>query len=187
MLLFSHLEMLGFLDVIRASSLMCLFFVLQATSIEAKLKKICEAFKARVYPLPNMGDAEAVRKLLHENYNEMLDARVVLVKVNKPAAAGRPNAIGGKIFTHRQALRCCVLPLVVQRGVVVSWRGVHNFRRTLFWCDFCTGSIIPWRRFFGNIFEKEKEKEKEKTLSQRDRWWKSCSHHKSGRGLCRVG
>lgn len=53
----------------------------QAASIEAKIKKICEAFRAKRYDLPEMDDAEGVKKLMYDNYGEMHDARVVLLKV----------------------------------------------------------------------------------------------------------
>lgn len=53
---------------------------LQAASIEAKIKKICDAFRARVYGLPNMDDPMSVQKLMNDNYAEMMEARVVLVK-----------------------------------------------------------------------------------------------------------
>lgn len=56
--------------------------VWQAAAIEAKVKKICDAFKARLYPLPNMDEPSAVKKLMNDNYTEMHDARVVLLKVS---------------------------------------------------------------------------------------------------------
>lgn len=54
---------------------------IQAASIEAKIKKICEAFRAKRYDLPEMDDGEGVKKLMYDNYGEMHDARVVLLKV----------------------------------------------------------------------------------------------------------
>lgn len=59
----------------------------KAASIEMKIKKICDAFKARVYPLPDMDNSDTVRKLMNDNYSDMLDARTVLVKV-KPFPVG---------------------------------------------------------------------------------------------------
>lgn len=55
---------------------------MQAAAIEAKIKKICEAFRAKRYDLPEMDDGEGVKKLMYDNYGEMHDARVVLLKVN---------------------------------------------------------------------------------------------------------
>lgn len=62
----------------------CFFFRFnqQAASIEAKIKKICEAFRAKRYDLPEMDDGEGVKKLMYDNYGEMHDARVVLLKVS---------------------------------------------------------------------------------------------------------
>lgn len=57
--------------------------LLQAASIEAKIVKICSAFRARCYDLPDMDDAAAVKKLMNDNYTEMHDARVVLLKVGR--------------------------------------------------------------------------------------------------------
>lgn len=57
--------------------------VRKAASIETKIKKICEAFRARVYTLPDMDNSETVRKLMDDNYSDMLDSRVVLIKVRK--------------------------------------------------------------------------------------------------------
>ena len=59
----------------------------QAAAIEAKIKKICEAFRAKRYDLPEMDDGEGVKKLMYDNYGEMHDARVVLLKVY--SVAGR--------------------------------------------------------------------------------------------------
>lgn len=66
--------------------------VVQAAAIEAKIKKICEAFRAKRYDLPEMDDGEGVQKLMADNYGEMQDARVVLLKVcsnHKPFARNR--------------------------------------------------------------------------------------------------
>ncbi|CAM9714605.1 unnamed protein product [Sphacelaria rigidula] len=52
----------------------------KAAAIEAKITKICDAFKARRYDLPDMDDAPAVKKLMNDNYTEMHDARMVLLK-----------------------------------------------------------------------------------------------------------
>lgn len=54
--------------------------------------KICDAFKARRYELPDMDDAPGVKKLMNDNYTEMHDARLVLLKVRRflvvPASDG---------------------------------------------------------------------------------------------------
>lgn len=47
--------------------------------------KICDAFKARRYELPDMDDAPGVKKLMNDNYTEMHDARLVLLKVRSLA------------------------------------------------------------------------------------------------------
>jgi len=48
--------------------------------IEAKLKRICDAFSAHRYSLPDMDDGPAVDKMLTENAQELADARTVLLK-----------------------------------------------------------------------------------------------------------
>lgn len=53
----------------------------QAASIEGKIKKICDAFRARFYDLPDMEDAASVKRVMNENYIEMHDARIILLKV----------------------------------------------------------------------------------------------------------
>ncbi|CAM9704198.1 unnamed protein product, partial [Choristocarpus tenellus] len=51
-----------------------------SSAIESKINKICEAFRASRYPLPDMEDTAAVGRLMNENYSDMNDARVVLLK-----------------------------------------------------------------------------------------------------------
>jgi V-type H+-transporting ATPase subunit a len=48
--------------------------------IELKLKKICNAFNANRYTLPDMDDANSVNRLLAENAQEIIDSRTVLLK-----------------------------------------------------------------------------------------------------------
>jgi len=48
--------------------------------IEIKLKKICDAFGAHRYDLPDMDDASAVNSMLTENAQELVDSRTVLLK-----------------------------------------------------------------------------------------------------------
>jgi len=52
----------------------------KSESIEIKLKKICDAFQAHRYSLPDMDDAESVDKMLTENAQELVDSRTVLLK-----------------------------------------------------------------------------------------------------------
>lgn len=52
----------------------------KSESIEAKLKKICDAFSAHRYSLPDMDDSPAVDKMLTENAQELVDSRTVLLK-----------------------------------------------------------------------------------------------------------
>lgn len=59
----------------------CVFIVFyKSASIEAKLKKICDAFDAHRYSLPDMDDAPAVDRMLTENAQELVDSRTVLLK-----------------------------------------------------------------------------------------------------------
>jgi V-type H+-transporting ATPase subunit a len=59
----------------------CVFIVFfKSTSIESKLKKICDAFGAHRYSLPDMDDAPAVDRMLTENAQELVDSRTVLLK-----------------------------------------------------------------------------------------------------------
>lgn len=59
----------------------CVFIVFfKSLSIETKLKKICDAFFAHRYSLPDMDDAPAVDRLLTENAQELVDSRTVLLK-----------------------------------------------------------------------------------------------------------
>ena len=52
----------------------------KSESIELKLKKICDAFSAHRYSLPDMDDAGSVDKMLTENAQELVDSRTVLLK-----------------------------------------------------------------------------------------------------------
>lgn len=52
----------------------------KSESIEVKLKKICDAFSAHRYSLPDMDDAASVDKMLTENAQELVDSRTVLLK-----------------------------------------------------------------------------------------------------------
>jgi V-type H+-transporting ATPase subunit a len=52
----------------------------KSESIELKLKKICDAFSAHRYSLPDMDDAASVEKMLSENAQELVDSRTVLLK-----------------------------------------------------------------------------------------------------------
>jgi V-type H+-transporting ATPase subunit a len=52
----------------------------KSASIETKLKKICDAFQAHRYSLPDMDDAPAVDRMLTENAQELVDSRTVLLK-----------------------------------------------------------------------------------------------------------
>ena len=59
----------------------CVFIVFfKSLSIETKLKKICDAFFAHRYSLPDMDDAPAVDRMLTENAQELVDSRTVLLK-----------------------------------------------------------------------------------------------------------
>eukprot|EP00543_Licmophora_paradoxa_P002448 CAMPEP_0202454424 /NCGR_PEP_ID=MMETSP1360-20130828/12157_1 /ASSEMBLY_ACC=CAM_ASM_000848 /TAXON_ID=515479 /ORGANISM="Licmophora paradoxa, Strain CCMP2313" /LENGTH=884 /DNA_ID=CAMNT_0049073733 /DNA_START=131 /DNA_END=2785 /DNA_ORIENTATION=+ len=59
----------------------CVFIVFyKSLSIETKLKKICDAFEAHRYSLPDMDDAPAVDRMLTENAQELVDSRTVLLK-----------------------------------------------------------------------------------------------------------
>ena len=52
----------------------------KSEAIEGKLKKICDAFTAHRYSLPDMDDSAAVDKMLMENAQELVDSRTVLLK-----------------------------------------------------------------------------------------------------------
>jgi V-type H+-transporting ATPase subunit a len=52
----------------------------KSESIELKLKKICDAFAAHRYSLPDMDDASSVDMMLTENAQELVDSRTVLLK-----------------------------------------------------------------------------------------------------------
>lgn len=59
-------------------SVFIVFYKSQA--IEAKLKKICDAFQAHRYSIPDMDDATSVDNMLTENSQELVDSRTVLLK-----------------------------------------------------------------------------------------------------------
>ena len=52
----------------------------QSQRIENKLKKICTAFSARRYALPDISDIAAVEQLHSENLEELKDSRIILQK-----------------------------------------------------------------------------------------------------------
>jgi V-type H+-transporting ATPase subunit a len=59
----------------------CVFIVFfKSLAIETKLKKICDAFLAHRYSLPDMDDAPSVDRMLTENAQELVDSRTVLLK-----------------------------------------------------------------------------------------------------------
>jgi V-type H+-transporting ATPase subunit a len=51
----------------------------KSDSIKSKLGKICEAFGAHRYTLPDMDDTNAVNNILTENAQELVDSRTVLL------------------------------------------------------------------------------------------------------------
>lgn len=59
-------------------SVFIIFF--KSESIETKLKRICDAFGAHRYSLPDLDDAGSVDKMLTENAQELVDSRTVLLK-----------------------------------------------------------------------------------------------------------
>jgi V-type H+-transporting ATPase subunit a len=52
----------------------------KSDSIAAKIRKICDAFEANRYSLPDMNDSAAVNALLSDNANELADSHAVLTK-----------------------------------------------------------------------------------------------------------
>jgi len=52
----------------------------KSPTIEMKLKRICDAFMAHRYTLPDMDNMGTVQKLLDENRSELVDSRTVLLK-----------------------------------------------------------------------------------------------------------
>jgi len=52
----------------------------KSESIEVKLKKICDAFQAHRYSIPEMDDTTSVESMLMENAQELVDSRTVLLK-----------------------------------------------------------------------------------------------------------
>lgn len=63
---------------ITEKSVFIIFY--KSESIEIKLKKICDAFQAHRYSLPDMDDAESVDNMLTDNAQELVDSRTVLLK-----------------------------------------------------------------------------------------------------------
>lgn len=59
-------------------SVFIIFF--KSEAIEAKLRKICDAFQAHRYALPSLEDHTAVDRVLTENAQELVDSRTVLLK-----------------------------------------------------------------------------------------------------------
>ena len=57
----------------------CLVFF-KSSTIETELKRICDAFMAHLYSLPDIDDLAAVNKLLDENRRELVDSRTVLLR-----------------------------------------------------------------------------------------------------------
>ena len=64
--------------VLLEKSVFIIFY--KSESIEVKLKKICDAFAAHRYSLPDMDDAPSVDRMLTENAQELVDSRTVLLK-----------------------------------------------------------------------------------------------------------
>jgi len=59
----------------------CVFIVFyKSLSIEEKLDRICNAFDAHLYSLPDMDDVASVDRELTENAEEIVDSRMVLLK-----------------------------------------------------------------------------------------------------------
>mmetsp|Transcript_42472 Transcript_42472/g.102300 ORF Transcript_42472/g.102300 Transcript_42472/m.102300 type:complete len:880 (+) Transcript_42472:208-2847(+) len=52
----------------------------KSESIETKLRKICDAFQAHRYSLPDMDDSASVDRMLTDNAQELVDSRTVLLK-----------------------------------------------------------------------------------------------------------
>mmetsp|Transcript_18523 Transcript_18523/g.45893 ORF Transcript_18523/g.45893 Transcript_18523/m.45893 type:complete len:894 (+) Transcript_18523:181-2862(+) len=61
-----------------AKSVFIVFYKSQA--IEAKLKKICGAFQAHRYTIPDMDDDSSVDSMLAENSQDLVDSRTILLK-----------------------------------------------------------------------------------------------------------
>eukprot|EP00537_Pseudo-nitzschia_pungens_P003976 CAMPEP_0172369544 /NCGR_PEP_ID=MMETSP1060-20121228/33243_1 /TAXON_ID=37318 /ORGANISM="Pseudo-nitzschia pungens, Strain cf. cingulata" /LENGTH=863 /DNA_ID=CAMNT_0013094491 /DNA_START=302 /DNA_END=2893 /DNA_ORIENTATION=+ len=51
----------------------------KSKAIESKLRKICDAFQAHRYNLPDMDDLDTVDQLMEQNQRELLDSRTVLL------------------------------------------------------------------------------------------------------------
>jgi V-type H+-transporting ATPase subunit a len=64
--------------VLVEKSVFIIFY--KSESIEMKLKRICDAFAAHRYSLPDMDDSSSVDRMLTENAQELVDSRTVLLK-----------------------------------------------------------------------------------------------------------
>jgi len=54
----------------------CVFLVFfKSASIELKLKKICDAFQAHRYTIPDIDDIATISKLMEDNQRELIDSR----------------------------------------------------------------------------------------------------------------
>ena len=77
----------------------CVFIIFfKSLSIETKLKKICDAFFAHRYSLPDMDDAPAVDRMLTENAQELVDSRTVLLK-NSLSVYGQTEDFNNAVFS----------------------------------------------------------------------------------------
>lgn len=71
----------------------------KSATIERKISKICDAFAARRYPVPDIDDAARVREVAHENTNELNDARVrTYVRRGKEARGGSAEEGRGLVW-----------------------------------------------------------------------------------------
>lgn len=61
----------------------CFIVFYKSTSIEAKIKKICDAFSANRYELRDLNNPQLMTRQLQENQRELNDAKVVLDKNNE--------------------------------------------------------------------------------------------------------
>jgi V-type H+-transporting ATPase subunit a len=62
------------------------FIIFYKVSIESKLKKICDAFSAHRFLLPDMDDSSSVDKMLTENAQELVDSHRRFLKIRTLAA-----------------------------------------------------------------------------------------------------
>ena len=61
----------------------CFIVFYKSTSIESKIKKICDAFSANRYELRDLNNPQLMTRQLQENQRELNDAKVVLDKNNE--------------------------------------------------------------------------------------------------------